>query len=425
MMVKRFIIIGCCALGAFAFGRWLSPPATARAPEPRMADSRVAMQDAPVELPPPERAGRVPFVDVYRSLRSSSAGEHLRYLHSIQKLPDGPDRRAALTAFFQDMASLNPQEAADLVRQVGKDDIERAVSAVLGATPAPDTPVLVKMLLDLPADTDPKWREQRLKGQMYYWAAFDPTAALQFAEQYQSVYPGLAAGGILHCLAAVDLPTADRWLKEHPDLARQPEFMSNYLQGLFQSDPAKARQFLIEHATDEGVQPSLKGAARLTFLSSADDAAQFIDHLPTSDARRTALDGIVDTNVDLFVNREASRSELCAGLAEWVTKFPQDDWPNLLSRFLGKWREFDPDGSVSWMANLPPPTRSAIAREVVRDLPSPYQMKQILTTTTGDFHHDVLDAVAKSLSQDPDVRKAIIESLELPPEEAAQLATVR
>ena len=242
-----------------------------------------------VELPPPERAGRVPFLDFYRSLRSSSSEEHVAYLHSLQALPDGPDRRAALTAFFQCMASISPQEAADLVRQVGKDDIERAFVAVLAATAAPYTPGLVKMLLDLPADIDPKWREQKLNGQMFFWAALDPTAAAQFADQYQSIYPDLAAYGIVQCLAAADPAAAERWLKEHPDLRKEPEVMSNYLKGLYQNDPADARRYLAEHATEEAVQPSLKGVARLTFLSSADDAAEFISHLPTKDARQARL----------------------------------------------------------------------------------------------------------------------------------------
>jgi hypothetical protein len=374
-----------------------------------------------VELPVPERAGRVPFAEIFRSLRSSKPGEHVSYLHSIQTLPEGTDRRAALTAFFQCIANIDPQEAADLVQQLGKDDIERGVNAVLATTAAPHTAVLVKMILDLPAEVDPKWREQKLRGQMYYWAAFDPTAAMQFAEQHQSTYPGLVGNGILQCLAADDLPTADRWLKEHPDLARQPEIMSNYLQGLFQSDPAKARRYLIEHAAEDAVQPSIKGATRLTFLSSADDAAQFIKQLPTKEARRMALDGVVDTNIGLFTNNETSLAALCTGVMEWVTKFPEEEWPNSMSRFLGKWRELDPDGSVSWMAALPSPTRSAIAREFVRQMPL-QELKQVLATTAGDFHRDVLTGFAKGLSPDPDERKSMIEALELSPEDAAQLA---
>jgi hypothetical protein len=422
-MFKRLVIISCCALGSFAFGRWLSPPAGARAAERGMADSQVTAPAAPVDLPPPERAGRVPFVDVYRGLRSSSTQTHITYLHSVQRLPDGPDRRAALTAFFQCMASTNPQEAADLVRQVSKDDIKRVVLAVLGATPAPHTPGLVKMLLDLPADIDPKWREEMLNGQMFFWAASDPTAAAQFADQYQSIYPDLAANGIIQCLAAADPAAAERWLKEHPDLRKQPEVMSNYLKGLYQSDPANARRYLAEHATEEAVQPSLKAIARLTFLSSADDAAEFISHLSTKDARQAALDGILDTNTELFANSETSHTALCAGLAEWVTKFSPDDWPTTMSQFLGRWRELDPDGSVSWMAKLPSPTRSAVAGEFVRDLQAD-QLKQVLATTAGDFHHDVLTAFAQSLSQAPDERKAGIEALELSPEDAAQLGAI-
>lgn len=425
-MFKRLAIISCCALGGFAFGRWLSPPAGARAAGvpaagPRLADSPAA---APVELPPPERAGRVPFVDVYRSLRSSSPQEHIAYLHSLQALPDGPDRRAALTAFFQCMASIDPQEAADLVRQVGKDDIQRAVLAVLAATSAAYTPGLVKMLLDLPADTDPKWREEMLDSQMFFWAALDPTAAAQFADQYLSIYPDLAVGGIVQCLAAADPAAAERWLKEHLDLRNRPEVMTGYLKGLYQGDPASARRYLTEHATDEAVEPGLKRVARLTFLSSADDAAEFISHLPTKDARQAALDGILDIDTELFANGEASRTALCEGLAEWVTKFSQDDWPPSLSVFLGQWRELDPNGSMNWMAKLPSPTRSAIAGEFVRDLP-PDHLKQVLATTAGAFHHDVLTAFAESLSQDSgDERKAVIEALELPPEDVAQLAAI-
>ena len=200
--------------------------------------------------------------------------------------------------------------------------------------------------------------------------------------------------------------------------------MTGYLKGLYQGDPANARRYLTEHATDEAVQPGLKGVARLTFLSSADDAAEFISHLPTKDARQAALDGILDINTEIFANSETSRTDLCEGLAEWVTKFSQDDWPASLSEFLGQWRELDPDGSVSWMAKLPSPTRSAIAGEFVRDLPAD-ELKQVLATTAGDFHHDVLTAFAESLSQAPgDERKAVIEALELPPEDAAQLAAI-
>jgi hypothetical protein len=420
MMFKRLVIISCCALVGFAFGRWLSPPAGGRA---ATADSQVAAATAPVDLPPPERAGRVPFIDVYRSLRSSSTKEHITYLHSLQELPDGPDRRAALTAFFQCVASLNPQEAADLVQQVGKGDIQRVVLAVLAAASTPSTPGLVKMLLDLPADVDPKWREEMLNSQMFFWAALDPTAAAQFADQYQSIYPDLAAHGIIQCLAAADPAAAERWLTDHPDLRKQADIMSDYLKGLNQNDPANARRYLVEHATEEEVLPGLKWVARLTFLSSADHAAEFISHLPTQGARQAALDGILDTNTELFANSETSDTALCAGLAEWVTKFSPDDWPKSLSDFLDHWRALDPDGSVSWMAKLPSPTRSAIAGEWVRNLPVD-QLKQVLATTAGDFHRDVLTAFAQRLLQAPDERTAVIEALELPPEDAAQLAAI-
>jgi hypothetical protein len=425
MTFTRLVIISCCALGGFVLGRWLSPLAGATAAaEQRPAKTQVAALAKPVELPPPERAGRAPFVDLYRSLRSASTKERVTYLRTLQELPEGPDRRAALTAFFQCMASINPQEAADVALKVGENDIQRAVVAVLGATAASHTPVLVKMLLDLPAGVDPKWREQKLKGQMFYWAAFDPTAAAQFADQYQAIYPDLAAQGIVQCLAAADPAAAERWLKEHPDLSKQPDIISNYLQGLYQNDPAKARRYLIEHAADEAVQPSLRGAARLTFLRSADEAVAFINDLPTTEARRTALSGILDTNAELFANGETSTTALCEGVAEWVTKFSPNDWPATMSRFLGKWRELDPDGSVNWMAKLPSPTRSAIAREFVRELRAD-RLKQVLARTSGDFHHDVLTAVAENLSQTPaHRRKEVIEALELRPEDAAQLAAI-
>ena len=77
---------------------------------------------------------------------------------------------------------------------------------------------------------------------------------------------------------------------------------------------------------------------------------------------------------------------------------------------------------MSWMAKLPSPTRAAIAGEFVRNLPDD-QLKQVLATTAGDFHHDVLTAFAES-SQAPDERKAVIEALELSPEDAAQLAAI-
>ena len=408
MMFPRLIIISCWALGGLGLGHWLSPSPDARATERRPAGVDVAKHPALADLPPPERAGRVPFLEVYRSLSSSKTGDHIAYLHSLQALPDGPDRRAALTAFFQCLASINPPEAADLVRQVKKEDIERVVFAVLAATSTPFTPTLVKMLLALPPDTDPKWRAEMLNSQMFFWAALDPMAAAQFADQYQNTYPELAANGIIQCLAAADPVAAERWLNEHPDLRKQTEVMSNYLAGLYQGDPANARRYLIEHTTEEAIEPALSNVARLTFLSSADDAVEFVAHLPSKDLRQTALAGILDINTELFANSETSRTDLYAGLTEWVTKFSRDDWPTNISDFLEQWRELDPNGSVNWMAKLPAPSRSAVADELVRHLPTD-RLKQILATTAGDFHHDVLTAFAESLSESPDQRNVLIE----------------
>ena len=254
-----------------------------------------------------------------------------------------------------------------------------------------------------------------------FLGAFDPTAAAQFADQYQSIYPDLAAAGILQCLAAADPAAAERWLKEHPDLRKRPEIMSDYIHGLYQTDPANARRYVTEHATDEALELSLRNIARLTFLSSADDAVEFISHLPTKDARQAALDGILDTNTEVFVNSETSRTALCAGLAEWVTKFSPDDWPTTLSQFLDQWRELDPDGPVSWMAKLPSSARSAVAGKFMRAMGAD-EMKQFVARTVGDFHRDVLTAIARELSRLRRRTKTVIESLDLPPEDAAELA---
>lgn len=422
MTLTRLVIIICCALGGVAFGRWLSPQSVARLAEQRPAIIPSSLPADPAELPAPARAGRVPFLEVYRSLRSSSAEERVTYLRSLQKLPDGPDRRAALTSFFQCMASISPQKAADLVQQLDKDDIPRAVLAVLAATPAPSTPILVKMLLDLPSEIDPKWREEKLNGQMFFWAAFDPTAAAQFADQYQSIYPDLATSRLLQCLAAADPAAAERWLKEHPDLRKRVMF--DYLHGLFQNDPANARRYVTEHATDETVAAGLGGVARYTFLHSEDDAVQFVTHLPTKEARQAALGAILGTNIDLFVNSETSLSTLRTRLADWVTQFSPDDWPPNLAAFLDNWRELDPEAPVSWMAKLPSSARSSLAAEFVAYLRQD-QLKPLLATAAGDFHRDILTAIAQQLSPFPDEkRKALIEALGLSPEDVAQLATM-
>ncbi len=172
-----------------------------------------------------------------------------------------------------------------------------------------------------------------LNSQMFFWAALDPTSAAQFADQYRSIYPDLAAHGIIQCLAAADPAAAERWLADHPDLRKQAEIMFDYLKGLNQNDPANARRYLVEHATEEEVLPGLKWVARLTFLSSADHAAEFISHLPTQGARQAALDGILDTNTELFANSETSDTALCAGLADWVTKFSPGRLAEQLVRF--------------------------------------------------------------------------------------------
>ena len=422
-MLKQLAIIAGCAVAGFGLGRWLSAPGggDAAAPLPKVASAASAKPGMPT-LPPPARAAQVPFSELYEMLRASTPGDQAAYLRSLQELPSGPTRRSALIAFFQCMASISPRAAADLVQQVtGKDDIQRAARAVLAATPAAETPLLVKMLIDLPADVDPEWRAQQLRGQMFFWASLDPVAAAQFADEHEETYPGLAAGGIVGQLAARDAEAADRWLAEHPALREDMDVMRDYVTGVYLRDPAEARRYLIEHGAEPAVQAALQGITRRTFFTSADDAAEFIKQLPTADARRVALDGILDINVDLFANEEANSSALHAGITEWFTKFPEDEWPRSTSAFLQRWQALDPHGSVAWIARLPPTTRSAVAGQLVGHLPGD-RLKQILSAAAPDFRSDILAGYARRLPPSPEARRMMIEHLGLSPEDAAQLA---
>ncbi|MEP6810586.1 MAG: hypothetical protein ABI992_10115 [Chthoniobacterales bacterium] len=422
-MFRRLTIISCCALAGYALGRWLSAPAVSH-PPPLVTEQSAASPSSvpPAKIPPPARAGRATFAELYLSLRTYSPEEQASYLHSILALPAGPDRRAALTAFFQCLASINSHAAAALISQVtGNDDIQRSALAILAATPAPETPVLVDMLLGLSADIDPKWRAQKLRGQVSFWAAMDPSAAAQFADQHRSDYPELVTSEIIEYLAAADPAAAARWMAEHPDVTQDSDVVINYIHGLYQHDPAEARRYLLDHSGEKATQEALGSFARVTFFHSAEDSAEFVKSLPTKEARAAALAGISDINADLFANKETDRTNLYAGLAEWITKFPPGEWPNNMSSFLDRWRRLDPEGSIAWMAQLPSPARGAAAVELSRTI-SPGDLKQILATAPGEFSREIATTFLGSLQFDPAERKAIIESLGLSPEEAARLS---
>jgi hypothetical protein len=292
---------------------------------------------------------------------------------------------------------------------------------VLAATPAAETPLLVKMLLDLPADADPAWQKEQLRGQMVFWATLDPQAAAQFADENEANYPGLAAGGIIGQLAARDAEAAEQWLAKHPALREDMEVMRDYVTGVYLRDPAEARRYLIAHADEPAVQAALQGIARRTFLTSGDEAADFIKQLPTADARRIALDGILDINIDLFATEEANSSAFHAGITEWMTKFPEDEWPRSTSAFLQRWQELDPPGSVAAMAQLPPTTRAAVVGHLAGNLPGE-RLKQVLAAAPAGFGSEILAAYARQLPRSPETRRAMINHLQLSPEDAAQLA---
>lgn len=422
-MLKRIIIISSWGLCSFAFGRWFSSSAQPRAAGHASVRSTASVATIEkIALPPPERAAGMPFLDLYHSLKASSAKERAAYHRSLEMLPKGPGRREAMVAFFQCMARISPQAAVDLLLTVNKEDIQCAAAAVLGGAPASATPLLVKMLLDLPPEVDPKWRETAVRGQMFFWAALDVSAAAQFAEQYQKVYPNLAAGGIVQCMAATDPEMATRWMKDHPEASRDPALLDGYVHGLFQNDPARAWQYLNEHCSEEAVTPLLKPVANFTFLQAADEAANFIKNLPTKEARRVALDGVVFIDPEAFATPETSAASLNQGVAEWITKFPPDEWPPAAMPYLlNRWREIDSKGAIAWMAQLPTPNRTAVVRQLAEKI-SPDNLKELLTVTAGDLHQDLLAAYARGLPTTPEQRKAYIEALDLAPADAAQLS---
>jgi hypothetical protein len=362
----------------------------------------------------------VPFVDFYQSLRSGTAEDHAAYLAALQKLPSGPGRRAALIAFFQAITNLSTRAAADLVRQVSQEDMQRAVTAVLAAAPAADTALLVQMLVDLPPEVNAEWRQQQIRGQMFFWAALDPLAAAQFAESYRATDPSLPAYGIIQGLAVRDPAAAARWLAEHPELANNPSVVADYVQGLYQHDKTQARSYVAAHANEETARVALRRVVVSTFIESAESAAEFVKQLSTPKARQVALSGILDVDVSLFADDAPQRSSLYAGIAEWVTRFPPTEWPDSMAGLFSRWRRTDADGALSWVAQAPPATRPYIAAQFARAVPSD-QMASVLASAHGEVRSEVLAAFARTLPPQLDQRKAMISALGLTPGDAAQL----
>jgi len=307
--------------------------------------------------------GSLGFDQVFDLLSIADAKLREKWARQLDGMPFGPQKRAAIVAYYKALAEIDPAAAVQLVLSC-KDEPARemAIRSVLSATSPSDMPVMARMLEQLPAE--------ELRGHndvvMCWWSMVDPVAAAHFLEENS---PNIGPDShylLLRNWVQVDSIAAEAWVNtQHLDDRKFAGAIRGFVTGLLERDEPSAMEYLAVHGDEERFRPALPAAARTAFLKSPDEARNLIMRLHNPDAREAAVEQIADLYDSSWISEWKKSPE---DIAKWLVTLPADVAGHKIGRVSRAWNKDDRAAFQGWLNQLPVETKDMVASDYCSEL---------------------------------------------------------
>ena len=301
---------------------------------------------------------QAPFASIYETLRQASPAELRQWTKALAAIPQRSKRLAAISSFFNTLVQFDAVAAKELMLTLKGGDRWWAVMNTRLAAPPQAMRAMTEAVLSLdPAETSGHSYDFRAEA-IQRWAESDPLAAKDFldgrsGDQYmERVYQEF-----VRTWAAYDPEAARAWMetriartKAESDLessygGRRGGHGGGVAAGLFGAR-SRGRPGYLRTQTDPRVVAATRDIVGTLYAESPAQAREFILQLP-AERREVALAGVV-INVDGGVYGDADdRARSPAYLADWLMKFPPDEWKMAMTNVVREWerktrRRFSP-----------------------------------------------------------------------------------
>ena len=334
----------------------------------------------------------LPFAEFYEALRSAPGEAREKWAAELEKMPAGPRRTAALTAFYKLLVQFEPVAATKMASEIKDKKVqELALDSIVGAAPGFALRDMAELLLKIPGDAS-DYRKY-LESVISDWVLIDPAAVAKFCDQHPNETDN---GGheLIKNWAAVDPEAAKKWIDSR---GFGLGISGDFLAGWYLNDRTEAVAFAVAHADDLVTTDALETILSALYRDSKDDAQKFVEHLPNDETRNRAFRGF--ESAANFGTAEETGEPDCTprAVADWMSQFPPTYWHEHLSGVFATWTEDPPQEVFSWIEQQPAEIQDALAAEY--KLPTGKPAVETVTAVLQFARTDLRDRLLAAMFQ--------------------------
>jgi len=298
-----------------------------------------------------EGFAKIGFAEMEELMTTASPQQREQWAHEAGALPDSPLKPVALIALYTTWLDLEPEEALRSLRKF-PDLVYRfpVFDSLCSAVPTTLLPQLIDVISEL-SDVE---RRLLLPSYLTTLAQTDPAATAQFIDSHPTLVSGSDAAALMSNWARDDIDTARKWL-EGSRFFTEPVVLRLLVDSWFAKDPAAARNYVVLHRDNEGIDEAANFIAIHLFNTSREQTREFIGAFDDQHATRILVNLVSSVDDDQVAN-----------LAMWASTLPSSVAEYGLGSALARWSSVDPGQALAWLRAKPVTERESLVVQMIR-----------------------------------------------------------
>jgi hypothetical protein len=356
------------------------------------------------------------FAEFYEALRSAPADARKKWAAELEKMPEGPRRRAAFSGFYKLLVQFDPVAAAKAITEI-KDKSARnlALGAAIDAAPGFALPLMAELAIT--PSVNEKGSRAPILAVLEQWSPLDPAAAAAFMDEHALREDSLAFRELISDWATLDPDAARNWMEKEgrPEF---PELSSYFIEGWYENNRAAAVSYVLGHVDDPAMKESIGDTLRSLYFDSKDEAQKFIENLPDDKKRH---DAFLQAFQNLILGEEENTGDperTPRAVSDWVTQFPPEYWKGTLTSIFERSKKA-PDAVLAWIEQQPPTIRQKVAAEYTHpfQVKTPEALGPVLRVADPSLRDQLLKAMFKHMDAVLDEARTAVRSMTISPEQ--------
>lgn len=320
-------------------------------------------------------AATVSFGELWDVMRAAPAEKRVEWARDLEQMPPGTKRNAALKTFYKAWIALDPAPAMQAIEAISDDRPQRrAFSAALSNAADSSLPLFAAAGERLGYVSRGIWPSEVIGR----WAAADPAAAARFVQEHPDRTASDFFSVTWHWAEFEPEKAAEWWanlklapMRDRRYPRKEDERRSTAVSGLLgtwlKQDSAAAAAFAVAHAGDPDLQKALPQFGEALWLKSRDEAAEFVQALPSEESRRAALEELMryvggGVMIGCVLGADEEEPEIQqppdGEVRPWLESMPLHIWRPYAGEIFRERIGGDATAAMQWLRALPADVRA-------------------------------------------------------------------